>query len=88
MTDTSHFRPALEHALKHSLTHLENLQHSPVAATSSLQALRERLAKSLNSESMPAEQVIDELVADTEGGIIGSAGGRFFAWVIGGKSVV
>ncbi|MDL2355548.1 MAG: aminotransferase class V-fold PLP-dependent enzyme [Pseudomonadota bacterium] len=84
MNDTSSFRLALEHALHHSLTHLENLEQSPVAASASLQTLRERLNRSLNSESMPAEQVIDELVADTAGGIVGSAGGRFFGWVIGG----
>jgi glutamate/tyrosine decarboxylase-like PLP-dependent enzyme len=34
---------------------------------------------------MEATQVIDELVADTAGGILGSAGGRFFGWVIGGS---
>ena len=32
-----------------------------------------------------AGQVIDELVAHTAGGHLGSAGGRFFAWVIGGS---
>ncbi|MFC3110576.1 pyridoxal phosphate-dependent decarboxylase family protein [Undibacterium arcticum] len=85
MNDTSPFRLALEHALSHSLAYLENLEHSPVAAGASLQTLRERLAKPLNSAGMPAEQVIDELVADTAGGIIGSAGGRFFGWVIGGS---
>src|SRR5579864_1907045 len=85
MNDTSSFRLALEHALSHSLAHLENLEHSPVAASASLHSLRERLAKPLNSESVPAERVIDELVADTAGGIIGSAGGRFFGWVIGGS---
>lgn len=85
MNESSPFRPALEHALKHSLAHLENLKHSPVAAGASLQVLRERLAKPLNNEGMPAEQVIDELVADTAGGITGSTGGRFFGWVIGGS---
>jgi glutamate/tyrosine decarboxylase-like PLP-dependent enzyme len=85
MNDASSFRLVLEHALSHSLAHLENLEHSPVAASASLHSLRERLAKPLNSESMPAERVIDELVADTAGGIIGSAGGRFFGWVIGGS---
>jgi aromatic-L-amino-acid decarboxylase len=29
-------------------------------------------------------RVIDDLVRDTEGGIVGSTGGRFFGWVIGG----
>jgi glutamate/tyrosine decarboxylase-like PLP-dependent enzyme len=85
MLDRSPFQLALEHALTHSLRHLENLGQSPVAATASLQTLRERLARSLNSEGLPAEQVIDELVVDTQGGIVGNAGGRFFGWVIGGS---
>ncbi|WP_229692182.1 pyridoxal phosphate-dependent decarboxylase family protein [Paenibacillus radicis (ex Gao et al. 2016)] len=38
----------------------------------------------LGNDGIPAERVIDELVAATEGGHLGSAGGRFFAWVIGG----
>jgi glutamate/tyrosine decarboxylase-like PLP-dependent enzyme len=33
---------------------------------------------------MDPVDVIDELVANTEGGLLGSTGGRFFAWVIGG----
>ena len=33
---------------------------------------------------MPADKVIEELVRDVEGGLIGSAGRRFFGWVIGG----
>jgi glutamate/tyrosine decarboxylase-like PLP-dependent enzyme len=33
---------------------------------------------------MPPAQVISELIRDVEGGLLGSAGGRFFAWVIGG----
>ncbi|PRC90803.1 Pyridoxal-dependent decarboxylase conserved domain [Solimicrobium silvestre] len=85
MSDTSSFRLVLERALSHSLAHLDNLEHSPVGASASLETLRDRLAKPLHNEAMPAEQVIDELVADTAGGIMGSAGGRFFGWVIGGS---
>ncbi|WP_133649227.1 pyridoxal phosphate-dependent decarboxylase family protein [Paraburkholderia flava] len=85
MNDASVFRPVLERALSHSLTHLENLHDAPVAAEASLHTLRERLAKPLNSESLAAERVIDDLVADTAGGILGSASGRFFGWVIGGS---
>jgi aromatic-L-amino-acid decarboxylase len=33
---------------------------------------------------MPADKVIEELVRDVEGGLLGSAGARFFGWVIGG----
>ncbi|HXP73070.1 MAG TPA: aminotransferase class V-fold PLP-dependent enzyme, partial [Stellaceae bacterium] len=38
----------------------------------------------LPEDGMAAEVVIDELVRDTEGGILGSGSGRFFGWVIGG----
>jgi glutamate/tyrosine decarboxylase-like PLP-dependent enzyme len=85
MTIGSPFRPALEHALDHALTHLENLSHQSVAASATLETLRRRLAKPFNTEGIAAERVVDELVADTEGGIVGSAGGRFFGWVIGGS---
>ena len=84
MSERSPFRPALERALHHALSHLGNLEDGPVAATATLETLRSRLAKPLNRAPIPAERVIDELVADTEGGIVASAGGRFFGWVIGG----
>ncbi|WP_028217759.1 pyridoxal phosphate-dependent decarboxylase family protein [Paraburkholderia oxyphila] len=85
MTEASPFRPALEHALKHALQYLENLKHSPVAASASAQNLRERLCKPLNFDGLAPEKVIDELVADTAGGIMGNAGGRFYGWVISGS---
>ena len=71
------FRPVLERALTHSLAHLDGLEHSPVGATATLDTLRERLARPLNAQGMAAEAVIDDLVADTAGGITGNAGGRF-----------
>lgn len=49
-----------------------------------LGTLRRRLAKPLRDDSLPPEQVVRELVDDVQGGIIGTAGGRFFGWVIGG----
>src|SRR5262249_47490273 len=36
------------------------------------------------NEGVASVQVIDDLVKDVEGGILGCAGGRFYAWVIGG----
>jgi glutamate/tyrosine decarboxylase-like PLP-dependent enzyme len=84
MTD-SPFRPALEHALAHALRHLDGLEHSPVGAVASLNTLRGKLARPLADTGMSPEQVIDELVADSAGGILGNAGGRFFGWVIGGS---
>jgi len=38
----------------------------------------------LTDDGIEASDVLDDLVADMAGGILGSAGGRFFGWVIGG----
>ncbi|HEY7021912.1 MAG TPA: aminotransferase class V-fold PLP-dependent enzyme [Ktedonobacterales bacterium] len=83
-TVTSPFHAVLEHAFTHALTFLEQLERTPVGATTPLAELRQRLARRLPDAGVEAEQVIDELVADVAGGIVGSAGGRFFGWVIGG----
>lgn len=63
---------------------LDGLPQRPVAASATLAQLREALTRELPEESSDDAQVIDELVHDTEGGLLGSAGGRFFGWVIGG----
>lgn len=83
-TMTSPFRKVLEQTLTHALTYLEQLEQTPVGATTELSELRQRLGRRLPDTGIEAAQVIDELVADTAGGISGSAGGRFFGWVIGG----
>ncbi|MGA2989198.1 MAG: aminotransferase class V-fold PLP-dependent enzyme [Candidatus Korobacteraceae bacterium] len=43
------------------------------------------MGKRLANEGLPPEQVIAELIADVEGGIVGCSGGRFFGWVVGGS---
>lgn len=84
-TMTSPFRETLQQTLTHSLTYLETLSQTPVGATTTLAELRQRLGRRLPDVGMEATQVIDELVADVAGGILGSTGGRFFGWVIGGS---
>jgi len=74
----------LHRAFSHALDYLEALDSSPVAATSTLAELRHRLQIPLTAAPTPAATVIDDLVTATAGGQLGSAGGRFFAWVIGG----
>jgi glutamate/tyrosine decarboxylase-like PLP-dependent enzyme len=85
MKNESPFQQALERALTHSLAHLDGLDQASVAAPATLASLRERLVKPLGFDGMAPEAVIDELVADTAGGITGNAGGRFFGWVMGGS---
>ena len=76
----------LDRAKLHASRYLDSLGTAPVGVTEDLATLRSRLAKPLSDAGLPAEQVIDELVADSQGGIVGTAGGRFFAWVIGGAT--
>ncbi|MFO0972573.1 MAG: aminotransferase class V-fold PLP-dependent enzyme [Phycisphaerae bacterium] len=78
------WRPALEGALAHAMRHLGALDTNPVAAPASPAELRARLARPLPETGLDARQVLDELVADAAPGLHGSAGGRFFGWVIGG----
>ena len=84
-TTDSGFRTSLEIALKAALAHLENLDSRPVSASAGLDSLRKRLFKDLQEVSLSPEDVLVELVSDVEGSIVGSAGGRFFGWVIGGS---
>jgi glutamate/tyrosine decarboxylase-like PLP-dependent enzyme len=81
----SPFAAPLRTVLEHALSHLEDLAARPVGATTDLQSLRSRLSGRLADEGVPAEAVIHALARDASGGILGSAGGRFFAWVIGGS---
>jgi glutamate/tyrosine decarboxylase-like PLP-dependent enzyme len=81
----STLRKPLEAAFNSALSYLENLDKHPVAATADVPTLRNRLNKPLTSEGVNPEQIIDELVRDVNGGLLGSAGGRFFGWVVGGS---
>jgi glutamate/tyrosine decarboxylase-like PLP-dependent enzyme len=83
-TDST-LQKTLDTAARAAISHLEKLDESPVAATAELATLRKQLGKPLERAGLPAEQVVAELIRDVEGGILGSAGGRFFGWVIGGS---
>ncbi len=64
---------------------MNGLDDRPVGATADLETLRSGIESKLRDEGELAEKVIDDLIEDTKGGLHGSAGGRFFAWVIGGS---
>ena len=81
----SPFETPLSAALNHALSHLDSLDTSSVAATIDLSTLRQRLDLPLNDDGLDADRVVRDLVSGVEGGILGSAGGRFFGWVIGGS---
>jgi aromatic-L-amino-acid decarboxylase len=77
-------RRALGRAVVHALAHLDALESASVAPNASLCSLRQTLRRPLPESGLPSTQVIDELVEDTRGAIMGTQGGRFFGWVIGG----
>lgn len=79
------YTPVLQETLRHALGYLATLPQSSVAATATLEQLRERLGRPLPAGPCEATAVIHRLVQDVAGGLAGNAGGRFFAWVIGGS---
>jgi aromatic-L-amino-acid decarboxylase len=81
----SAFREPLSAALEHALDHLAPTRELSVAATASLESLRAKLCFSLPEAGTDGARVVDELVSAVAGGIINSAGPRFFGWVIGGS---
>ena len=74
----------LDRALRHAEAFLASLPDRPVGPPVDPDALRAALGHELTDEGVPAEQVIDELVAGADPGIVASAGPRYFGFVTGG----
>jgi glutamate/tyrosine decarboxylase-like PLP-dependent enzyme len=82
---SSTFAEPLNAAMRHALAHMDGLRERSVDATASLDDLRRRIDVPLTNTGLAPEQVIEELVAACDAGIVGSAGPRFFGFVIGGS---
>ena len=81
--DPTQQQATLERAMEHALTFLGSLETAPVCTTVSLAELRRRFSHALPDDGADPVTVIDELARDVAGGLLGSAGGRFYGWVIG-----
>jgi glutamate/tyrosine decarboxylase-like PLP-dependent enzyme len=75
---------ALERASGIAREFLAGLPSRPVPATASLQELRARFGGPLPDEGQDPVAVVEALAANAEGGLIASAGPRYFGFVIGG----
>src|SRR5918992_1123728 len=64
--------------------YLASLPERPVRAEASLGELRSALRVPLDDAPLPAMQVIDELVAAADHGLVGTQSPRYFGFVIGG----
>ncbi|HEX6615293.1 MAG TPA: pyridoxal-dependent decarboxylase [Gemmatimonadales bacterium] len=82
MTPTSQ-QAVLQRANELALAFLSSLDAAPVQATASLAELRRRFVQPLPDDGVDPVTVIEDLARDTAGGLLGSAGGRFYGWVIG-----
>jgi len=75
---------ALRRALEHAIRYVDSLDERPIPASATAEELRARFGRPLADEGVPDGQVIDDLAADAEDGLLATGGGRFFAWAIGG----
>src|ERR1700748_1690612 len=64
--------------------YLTSLPERPVRADASLDELRAALGVELEDSPQPALQVIEELVAASDSGLVGTQSPRYFGFVIGG----
>jgi len=76
--------PELKRAAELAAEYIESFDHQKVSGESNPEALRKKLHKELTADGLPPLQVINELAQDARDGLLNSAGGRFFGWVIGG----
>ena len=67
------------------MTFLQGLPERPVAPKDAFDAARSRFDVPLTAAGVAPEQVVDELVAAADPGLMASAGPRFFGFVIGGS---
>lgn len=79
------YSAALDQAHQIAQAYLDDLATAPVNAQLTLEELREQFFLPLPEQGLEAAQVVRELAEQAKGGLLGSAGGRFFGWVIGGS---
>jgi glutamate/tyrosine decarboxylase-like PLP-dependent enzyme len=75
----------LQRAATAATDYRATLPDRPVAATSTVDELRRSFGGPLPDRPTPAADVLDALVAAADGGLVATAGPRFFGFVIGGS---
>jgi glutamate/tyrosine decarboxylase-like PLP-dependent enzyme len=81
MTDQ---RKVLERVLEEASGFLDGLDGRRVAARTDVDGVANALRRPLPEEGADALEVIEELIAGAEPGVLATPSGRFFGWVIGG----
>lgn len=78
------YGPALERAAGHARAWLDSVPDRPVPPRVDGDDVSTALNHPLPDHATAAEQVVDELAAVVEPGLMASPSGRFFGWVMGG----
>ena len=81
MTDE---RKVLERVLEEATGFLEDLPGRRVAARTDVDGVANALRRPLPEEGAEPLEVVEELIAGAEPGVVAMPSGRFFGWVIGG----
>ena len=82
---TEEMRAALAVASERAMAFLAELPDRPVAAPASVEELRAALGGPLPDGPRPAAEVVAELAANADRGIVGTPSSRYFGFVIGGS---
>jgi len=77
-------RELLRRTAELAADYVDSLGERPVFPQVTPEQLREALGGPLPDEPLPAEQVVEELVAGAEPGVVALGSGRYFGFVIGG----
>ena len=75
----------LDVALTEAKKWVSEIDDRPVNSKLTFDELKEKIKFPLNNSSIPAEDVVKHIIDSAKDGLLGCAGGRFFAWVIGGS---
>jgi glutamate/tyrosine decarboxylase-like PLP-dependent enzyme len=78
-------RETLQRAAELAIHYLEGVRERPVREDATMDELRAAFAIPLNDEPLPALQVVEELAAAAEPGLMSSQSPRYFGFVIGGS---
>lgn len=76
--------PLLQRAVEHAAAYRRSLPDRPVRPDLDVDAVTAAFAGPLPSAPAPPDQVLEDLVAAAEPGLVATAGPRFFGFVIGG----
>ena len=77
-------RKVLERVLEEATDFLDGLKDRRVAARTDVEGVANALRRPLPTEGADPLEVIEELIAGAEPGVVAMPSGRFFGWVIGG----